>query len=285
MAEVNDLIREGVAALKAGRRAEARELLTRATELDQMNEQAWLFLSGVVDSEEDQEICLENVLVINPNNARAQEGLRILHSRRKEKAVPPAAPLPTADDPFVVPDADLAPGVATESGINQPVDLPSAGSYGPALDETAALEPDMATEVDLIEEPFGTWDDGETETGPRPPQIDPYAIPQSNVFDLDDGVTDETLEEEPVGDYEAYAEFPLYEEDAAQYGAALAADAASLRANNRLLGHLEFLPPEIKPSHLPGKGPLYPPVLLAGLALTGVGIVAALVVMIILLIG
>lgn len=290
MAEVDDLIREGIAALKAGRRAEARELLMRATELDQWNEIAWLFLSGAVDSEEEQEICLQNVLEINPNNTRAQEGLRMLQSRRMETVVPVAAPLTTDDDPFAVPDTDLTAGIAAESVPDQPVIPPSARPYGHPLDETAAYEPDVAAEADLTEEPFRTWDVEDVSSGPRPPQIDPYAIPQSNVFDdLTDDVTDETLEEEVVLDDDAYAGAIAYgydeEGDAAPFGATLAADAASLRANSRLLGFLEFLPPEIKPTHLPGKGPLYPPILLAGLALTGVGIVAALVVMIILLIG
>lgn len=287
MAEVDDLVREGIAALKAGRRAEARELLTHAIELDQWNEQAWLFLSGAVDSEEEQEICLENVLTINPNNERAQEGLRKLQSRRGETAMPAAAPLATDDEPFAVPDADLTAGITSESVSGQPVVPPSTRPYSPTLDETAAYEPGMTAEADLTEEPFRTWDVEDRPSAPRPPQIDPYAIPQSNVLELDD-VTAEAGEEEAVwdDDVDAGAVDYGYDEEgvAAPYGAALAADAVSLRANRVLLGHLEYLPPEIKPTHLPGKGLLYPPVLLVGLALTGVGIVAALFVMIILLV-
>ena len=77
-AEVTNLLQRGMAAAKAGRKPEARELLLRATELDERNEQAWLWLSGVVDSPEDQHVCLENVLAINPANTHAQEGLRKL---------------------------------------------------------------------------------------------------------------------------------------------------------------------------------------------------------------
>jgi len=77
-ANVEAMVREGINAFKAGRKDEARALLLKATELDQFNEQAWLWLSGLMDSPEDQRTCLENVLAINPNNDRAQQGLSYL---------------------------------------------------------------------------------------------------------------------------------------------------------------------------------------------------------------
>jgi hypothetical protein len=42
------------------------------------NETAWVWLSYVVDTFEDRQICLENVLTINPNNKYAQRGLNQL---------------------------------------------------------------------------------------------------------------------------------------------------------------------------------------------------------------
>jgi tetratricopeptide (TPR) repeat protein len=76
--QVTDLLRQGIAAAQAGRTQEARQALLRVTEMDEWNEQAWLWLSGVVDSIEDQHICLENALAINPHNPYAQAGLRWL---------------------------------------------------------------------------------------------------------------------------------------------------------------------------------------------------------------
>ena len=80
-ANVDAMVREGINAYRAGKREEARALLFKAVELDEHNEQAWLWLSAVVDSVEDQQTCLENVLTINPHNERARQGLRTLSQR------------------------------------------------------------------------------------------------------------------------------------------------------------------------------------------------------------
>lgn len=77
-ANVDAMVRAGVDAYRAGNKAEARTLLERAIELDGYNETAWLWLSAVVDTPEEQQTCLENVLVINPVNERARQGLKSL---------------------------------------------------------------------------------------------------------------------------------------------------------------------------------------------------------------
>jgi tetratricopeptide (TPR) repeat protein len=99
---VVELLQRGIAAAKAGQKQAARQALLQAIELDEQNEQAWLWLSGVVESFEDRRVCLENVLTINPNNGHAQAGLRWLdqhapppsdtHERcpRCQSSVPPS---------------------------------------------------------------------------------------------------------------------------------------------------------------------------------------------------
>lgn len=77
-ANVDGMVRAGVEAYRAGNKIEARQLLERALELDEYNETAWLWLSAVVETKEEQQTCLENVLIINPNNERAKQGLRSL---------------------------------------------------------------------------------------------------------------------------------------------------------------------------------------------------------------
>lgn len=77
-ANVDAMIRAGVDAYRNGDKTEARALLERAIELDDHNETAWLWLSAVVDTQEEQQTCLENVLVVNPTNERARQGLRSL---------------------------------------------------------------------------------------------------------------------------------------------------------------------------------------------------------------
>jgi tetratricopeptide (TPR) repeat protein len=77
-AQVAELLKRGVVAAKAGRMEEARQVLLRVIEMDARNEQAWLWLSGVIESYQDRRVCLENVLAINPNNGHARSGLHWL---------------------------------------------------------------------------------------------------------------------------------------------------------------------------------------------------------------
>ena len=42
----DEILKQGIAALKAGRKAEARSFLMQVVEQDERNEMAWLWLSG-----------------------------------------------------------------------------------------------------------------------------------------------------------------------------------------------------------------------------------------------
>lgn len=75
MAELESQFKRAVEDFKAGRKAEARELLLDIVDKHERHEQAWLYLSALVDTLEEQQICLENVLEINPGNERARKGL------------------------------------------------------------------------------------------------------------------------------------------------------------------------------------------------------------------
>src|SRR5512134_369990 len=126
-ANIEAMVREGVNAYKSGRKEEARALLLKATELDQLNEQAWLWLSGLMDSVEDQRTCLENVLAINPNNERAKQGLSYLTGQSSSASAasysgaPPAAPSPSAPTsvewgaPAEEPPSRVAPSIPEQS--------------------------------------------------------------------------------------------------------------------------------------------------------------------------
>jgi hypothetical protein len=85
------MLNRAIAAAKAGRNVEARQLLEAVLDTDERNERAWLWLSGVVDTNEERTICLENVLSINPDNQAARRGLAML---RAAASAPPIRPLP-----------------------------------------------------------------------------------------------------------------------------------------------------------------------------------------------
>ncbi|MGB3715009.1 MAG: tetratricopeptide repeat protein [Candidatus Promineifilaceae bacterium] len=76
--DVKDLLEEGIAAAKRGDSERSRDLLLRVVINDQESESAWLWLSSVVDSDEDRVICLQNVLVLNPDSVPAKRGLERL---------------------------------------------------------------------------------------------------------------------------------------------------------------------------------------------------------------
>ncbi|MBN1483626.1 MAG: tetratricopeptide repeat protein [Chloroflexia bacterium] len=134
--EVARLLEEGIAAARAGNKAQARQLLMRVTELDQVNEQAWLWLSGVVDDLEEMQICLENVLTINPQNERARKGLIWLQGKLDKPSSPPPAPPPPA------PASSLPSSVSMESFSLQP----------PSIEEQLNEEPDFFSDVEEEEE-------------------------------------------------------------------------------------------------------------------------------------
>jgi Tfp pilus assembly protein PilF len=80
--QIAEYLYDAVEALLQGDKARARDMLLQVVEADEQNEEAWLWLSGAVDDIEDQEVALQNVLDINPNNAYAQQGLAWIERQR-----------------------------------------------------------------------------------------------------------------------------------------------------------------------------------------------------------
>ncbi|MEP7289198.1 MAG: hypothetical protein ABI947_25885 [Chloroflexota bacterium] len=96
--DIQNLLKSGVAAAKAGNKQSARLILEQVLELDDNSETAWMWYAMVVETVREKRICLENVLEINPNNQRAREALLRLEPPPSSSSVkpppPPAAPLP-----------------------------------------------------------------------------------------------------------------------------------------------------------------------------------------------
>ena len=143
-ANVEAMVRAGIEAYRAGKQTEARKLLEKAIELDDYNEQAWMWLSAVVETEEEKRTCLENVVVINPDNAEAKRGLKMLGVEGG-----PPSPASSASDanPFTdtgmadFGDVDFTADTGGSGGVDTSIATSSASSVyqGP---ETSAGEYD-----------------------------------------------------------------------------------------------------------------------------------------------
>ena len=73
-----DPLQAGVTAVRHGQRAKARTLLRQSLESDLNNEPAWLWLSTVVETDDERQTCLERALAINPLNQNAHAELERL---------------------------------------------------------------------------------------------------------------------------------------------------------------------------------------------------------------
>jgi len=155
-ANVDAMIRAGVEAYKKGNKPEARALLEKAIEIDDHNELAWLWLSAVVTTQEDQRVCLENVLVINPGNERARQGLISLGVDPETIAPSPSAQgesSPAFVDDYQVPSSSASMGYAEEEPSGEDYDswVDNLG-IGSSSSEPAATSAQPFTEGDYSSE-------------------------------------------------------------------------------------------------------------------------------------
>lgn len=96
-------LQAGIHAFKAGDKVAARAHLMQAVEADETDEQAWLWLAGVMDDPAETRICLDNVLHLNPANERAKQGLAWLQKQHSALFAPaPPAPVIAAAPPVPV---------------------------------------------------------------------------------------------------------------------------------------------------------------------------------------
>jgi hypothetical protein len=61
-------LQAGIVLAKAGKKSDAREILSQVVKSDPRSVLGWLWLAGVVETEEQQRYCLERVLQLNPQN-------------------------------------------------------------------------------------------------------------------------------------------------------------------------------------------------------------------------
>jgi hypothetical protein len=145
-ANVDAMVREGINAYKSGQKDEARTLLLRATELDQYNEQAWLWLSGLMDTPEDQRTCLENVLAINPDNERANQGLAYLTGQTSAGNVSPFSA--SATPPPAYPSSELPSAYSSSAPTSVEWSTPNDAPPQPAWSALTPTAEPVGSELD-----------------------------------------------------------------------------------------------------------------------------------------
>lgn len=110
---------QGIQAAKSGDKLTARNVFYDIVDRDPRNETVWMWLSYVVDSIEDRQICLENVLTLNPRNDYARHSLAQLYqaipqSRQLTKAT---AVVVRAKDNFATTSITLMMVIAFWAGL------------------------------------------------------------------------------------------------------------------------------------------------------------------------
>jgi predicted RNA-binding Zn-ribbon protein involved in translation (DUF1610 family) len=106
--DVGVLLKEAIAAVQTGDLEVGRRLLNQVLEEDPQNEQAWLWMSAVVDDVEERKACLRRVLQINCYNEEAWRSLKAL-------TIPPSAPRAPEEQPTLVEGQEFAcPGCGSD---------------------------------------------------------------------------------------------------------------------------------------------------------------------------
>jgi hypothetical protein len=92
MAEVSDLLLQGIAAARAGQVEVARQRLEEVIAQDADNEEAWLWLGSLAEDPQAKVVSFRRVLAINPANHEAQAGLALLEGEEETPPPPTAEP-------------------------------------------------------------------------------------------------------------------------------------------------------------------------------------------------
>lgn len=80
--DISQVLEQGIEAAKRGDRATGRRLLEQVIEKEPANELAWIWLASCVNTLKERQDCLERVLQINPDNARAKQALSALSGQQ-----------------------------------------------------------------------------------------------------------------------------------------------------------------------------------------------------------
>src|SRR5258705_11815936 len=81
-----ELFQAGRSAFAMGNLQQAHDFWKEAARLSPFNEQVWMALLDVIESDEDRQVCLQNILQINPMNVQARRMLNLISARKASAA-------------------------------------------------------------------------------------------------------------------------------------------------------------------------------------------------------
>jgi hypothetical protein len=116
---MSEKVQQAIQLIKAGDKQEGRQILADVLAGDPKNEMAWLWMAGVVDSDEQRLYCVKEVLKINPSNQAAQQALDSLSKDQVEPGYDAAGRQAAATVPA---DKSAEPIPATPSTAAMPED-------------------------------------------------------------------------------------------------------------------------------------------------------------------
>ncbi|HWQ04355.1 MAG TPA: PH domain-containing protein [Longilinea sp.] len=140
---MNQFTQDGIAAMKAGDKTRAQQLLLAALKENEDDLPAWLWLSGAVESDTDRLECLQQVLRIDPAHVLAAKGVAQLKARGVQLSEPAAEP------PFA---ETVTTGLEPDTRV-EPVAKDNLAATEAAFEEQVPLEPETVTTVSSLTEP------------------------------------------------------------------------------------------------------------------------------------
>ncbi len=138
---IEDALRAGIAAARAGNVKDAQVLLAKAVRENPKSEQAWFWLGTVLTEPERREYCFRRVLALNPDHVQAKERLEsefppkpawLIGQNEEPSIIAPPRSTRTSEPP--------TPRVEARSAImeSKPADIPSPREPTPNAASTAA---------------------------------------------------------------------------------------------------------------------------------------------------
>lgn len=188
--KIQAMIESAKQSLNSGNKIDAQELLIKVVELDEQNEDAWLYLASALDIDKEKRTCLENVLIINPNNTDAKRMLTELDRHNSQLSTdevddlfgasftddaPPPPPPPTmppatsaapADDPFSNSDPFGGSGDAFGDTFSGGFDMGGDAPFASTSFEAPSSQP-LSTPTSMSSSLFGGTPEPEPEPEPE----------------------------------------------------------------------------------------------------------------------